>query len=104
MIQLQGGGILLPTIQKNLAITAISQTILLKNVLFIPIIVKLMLIRPRLVLLSLVLLQLVINMFLLQRWFNIIMSAFSTLGLQGNDTTASQSWLVNYVTSNHMTI
>ena len=32
-----------------------------------------------------------------------IMSAFSALGLQGNGTTASQSWLVDSAASNHMT-
>ena len=32
-----------------------------------------------------------------------IMSAFSALGLQGNGTSASQSWLVDSATSNHMT-
>ena len=31
------------------------------------------------------------------------MSAFSALGLQGNGTSASQSWLVDSATSNHMT-
>lgn len=32
-----------------------------------------------------------------------IMSAFSTLGLQGNDTNPSTSWLVDFGASNHMT-
>ena len=64
-------GALLPTLQRNLAITIRSQAILSKNVLFVPRTVKLMLIRLRLVLLLLlVLIQLVINLLLLQRWFN----------------------------------
>ncbi|TXG67369.1 hypothetical protein EZV62_008644 [Acer yangbiense] len=32
-----------------------------------------------------------------------IMSAFSALGLQGNDTTLSKSWLIDSAASNHMT-
>jgi hypothetical protein len=32
-----------------------------------------------------------------------IMSAFSALGLQGNGTTSSKSWLLDFAASNHMT-
>jgi hypothetical protein len=32
-----------------------------------------------------------------------IMSAFSTLGLQGNGTTSYKSWLIDSTASNHMT-